>query len=198
MVVLRPAARDLTPLLGPMRMRHGLGPTRDGGGVYPNLLHAEATLRLLGANPVILLPTDNRRLVENALHPEMLDAIARELGTAWTNHAARCAGIDHIGRQTGGDLSLDLSVPFRDLIFPEGAQGVGTRLGDQPILVDFDVPLPGPFGEAVMRIAVPHWMAGRVDPDDRPEPLGHDKDGWRFRLGEHHYVYGRWGLALAT
>lgn len=110
-IVLRPPERDLSALLGNVPERYGLGPMKDGGGVYPDLLQLEATLRLLEAHATIAIPADNRRLVEHALHPEVIDALAAELGTAWLNHAASRAGTAYADRGTAEDLSLDLSVP---------------------------------------------------------------------------------------
>ncbi len=198
-IVLRPAERDLTRLLGPMtNNRHGLGPMDKGGGVYPNLLQIEATLRLLEANPAVTIPADNRRLVEHALHPDVLAALALELGTAWRNHAANRAASDYGDRGTAEDLSLDLNADFRTLVFPDNAEKVATRLGEQQLLVDFETPLAGPFGEAVKRIAIPYWMAYDVGMDDKPEPTGSDAEGERFALGRRRYVYGRWGLVKAV
>jgi CRISPR-associated endonuclease/helicase Cas3 len=194
-VVLRPAERDLSPYLGRVQDRHGLGPMKDGGGVYADLLQLEATLRLLEAELRVSIPADNRRLVERALHPDVLDGLAAELGTAWVNHANDRAGIDFADRGTARDLSLDLATPFRDLVFPDWAEKVAARLGALDLLVDFDPPLPGPFGEDVDRIAIPHWMARGVGPDDQPVLLGEHEEGRLFRLGERTYVYGRWGLA---
>ena len=195
-VVLRPAERDLSPLLGSVRERHGLGPMKHGGGPYPNLLQLEATLRLLEANPTVTIPADNRRMVENALHPDALAAIASELGAAWLNHAADCAGIEYAARGTAQDLSLDLSTPFRELSFPNGGS-IATRLGARDLLIDLAPPLDGPFARQVDRLTIPAWMAKGVGPDDQPTPPAPDEDGWRFKLGRHSFHYGRWGLALA-
>ena len=195
-IVLRPAERDLTPLLGPVRERHGLGPTRHGDGPYPDLLQLEATLRMLEENPVVAIPADNRRLVEGALHPAVLAAIAAELGTAWANHAAACAARAYADRDTADGLSLDLAVPFRDLSFPVGAEAAATRLGARDLLVDLT--LPGPFGRTIHRLAIPSWMAGGIKPDDEATSPITDEDGWRFQLGERRFVYGRWGLSPAA
>jgi CRISPR-associated endonuclease/helicase Cas3 len=196
-IVLRPADRDLSRLLGAVSDRHGLGPMDKGGGVYPDLLQIEATLRLLEAEQMIDIPADNRRLVENALHPDMLALIARSLGPAWGNHAANRHAGDFAERDSAIKLSLDLSIPFRELSFPTGDEVIATRLGEQPLLVNVIPAIPGPFGSPIGRIAIPHWMARGIGPDDEPELLGPDEDGTRFRLGKRRFVYGRWGLAEA-
>lgn len=53
----------------------------------------------------------------------------------------------------------------------------------------------GPFGKPVERLTIPHWMSRGVQPNDQPVGTGQDEDGWHFRLANHSYVYGRWGLA---
>lgn len=190
-VVLTPADRDLSPFLGSVAERHGLGPATHSGGPYPDLLQLEATLRLLEANPAVTLPADNRRLVEGALHPQVLDELAAELGTAWQNHAADRAGRNYADHGMAEDLSLDLSTAFRDLVFPDGAEIVATRLGARDLLVDITPTLEGPFGQPVDRIALPHWMAPRAGAEEKATTL----DPTRFALGDRHYIYDRWGLA---
>ena len=190
-IVLRPA--DLAPLLD--RADHGLGPMADGPGVYPNLLQLAATLRVIDATPEVSIPADNRHLVEHALHPEVIDALADALGTAWKNHHAACRTLAFADDRTGKDLSLDLSQDFRDLVFPDMSETVATRLGARDLLVDFPDPLPGLFGEEVTRLRIPHWMARGVAAEDMPEVLANDEAGAHFRLGARSYTYGRWGLA---
>ena len=41
-------------------------------------------------------------------------------------------------------------------------------------------------------------MAGTVGEAEKPELLGGDADGQRFRLGGREHVYGRWGLLPAS
>ena len=200
-VVLRPAKRDLASLLDTrserhgMSERHGLGPLRDGRGVYPNLIQMEATLRLLEAKAVVTIPADNRSLVERALHSDMLSGIADGLGTAWINHLNDCAGAFFADGGMARDSSLDLGTRFRDLFFADASEKVAARLGEQNLLVDFREVLDGPFGEPVARVSIPHWMARGIGPEDKPEALGGHEDGEAFRLGGRRYVYGRWGLA---
>lgn len=180
-LVLRPAERDLTPLLTRKGGCHGLG-----GQAYPNLVQIEATLRRIEETPDIVIPRDNRRLVEGALHREAMTAVADALGTAWRNHAAQRSGGVAADGQTAGQIALDLSQRFTQLDWQDAAQAM-TRLGERDLLVDFDPPLPGPFGAEVRRIAVPHWMA-----QDRG--MLAREGGNRFRLGDRVLCYDQWGL----
>lgn len=180
-VVLRPAGRDLTPLLARAAGFHGLG-----GHVYPNLVQLEATLRRIEKTPDIVIPRDNRRLVEGALHPQALAEVEQELGTAWQNHGAERSGGVSAAGQTAAQVALDLSQRFTDLDWRD-AEAAVTRLGGHDLLIDLDPPLPGPFGKPVGRIRVPHWMAGKATRVERDGATGLRLDGRALR-------YDQWGL----
>ena len=195
-IVLNPAERNLAALLGRVRARHGLGPLRDGRGVYPDLLQLEATLRLLEEHGTVSIPADNRRLVERAFHPEMRDVLATELGTDWLNHDADIMGIAYAERGTAVAQAVDFSTEFRALVFPV-SELLRTRLGDKDLLVDFAPPFTGPFGQPVARLSIPHWMAQGIGSDDQPELLDETEEGQRLRLGPRAFTYGRWGLIPA-
>jgi CRISPR-associated endonuclease/helicase Cas3 len=195
-IVLRPASRDLSPLLAKTyRERHGLGPYSHGGGPYPDLVQLEGTLRVLKANPVVSIPADNRRLVEGALHPEIAEAIGQEGDATWRNHANDRAGVRYGDADRAKRQSLDLSIPFSKLSFPVDAQSMTTRLGARDLLIDFAPPLDGPFGAPIARVRIPSWLAGGVTPADEPTAITPDGDGWRFDLGPRRFRYDRWGLA---
>lgn len=197
-VVLVPEERDLSAYLGRVRERHGLGPIRDGLGVYPDLLVLEATLRLIEANEAVVIPADNRRLVEGALHPEVTDGLRRALGTAWINHANAQDGTAMAERALARRWALNLSAPFGSLIFPDRDEAITTRLGTRDRLLDFDPPFAGPFGLAVERLTIPGWMAGAVPPDAVAVVDDSGSGGTLFRLAERGFHYGRWGLEAAT
>ena len=187
-LVLRPPERDLSPLLGKTNgARHGLG------SVYPNVVQLEATLRLLEDTPEIVIPRDNRRLVERALHPEALAAvIAGDI--VWSNHANERAGGDHAAAESARRIALDLSQPFRTLTFADVDEEVATRLGARDLLVDLPEPLASPFGGVVTRIAIPHHMARGIGARDEPQLI----DANSFHLGTRCFGYDQWGLhALA-
>ena len=188
-LVLRPEERDLTPWLDRgRRERHGLG------NVYPNLLHLEATLRLLEERPDIAIPRDNRLLVERALHPEALAPIQQEGGAAWINHGHTLAGGVVADGQRASGVALDLSLPFNQLVFPDDMADVTTRLGARDLLLDLDPPLAGPFGGQVTRIALPGWMVGQVALGAPVERLDDRRFRFRFRFGGRDYRYDQWGL----
>ena len=184
-LVLRPEERDLTPWLDAgRRERHGLG------HVYPNLLHLEATLRLLEDRPDIAIPRDNRLLVERTLHPQALAVIQQEGGGAWINHGNRLAGGVVADGEKASTVALDLSRRFDELVFPDDMTAVTTRLGARDLLLDLDTPLSGPFGREVRRIALPGWMTGNASPGAPVERL----DDRRFRFAGRDYLYDQWGL----
>ncbi len=193
-IVMRPAMRDMTPLLVAGRPSQGLGRR----GPYPDIVQLEATLRVLEANPVMTIPADNRRLVEQALHPQALAAIIANADAGWHNHAAAQRGATAGDIEAARRVSLDWSVPFSDLEFPDRAEAVATRLGARDLLIDLPIPLEGPFGEPVSRIGIPAWMAGDVALDEQPSSAVRDGDGWRFRLGRRSFRYDRWGLTSAA
>lgn len=185
-VLLRPTERDLSSLLG-TSSRHGLG------SVYPDPIQLEATLRVLESGPEIRIPRDNRRLVEGALHPDVLDGIARDLGADWVNHANRHAGAVFADGRSAAQVALDLSHRFTDLLYPDDLSAVTTRLGARDLLVDVDSALAGPFGQAVRRFAIPGWMIREVDATAPVERV----DDRHFRIGARRFRYDQWGLHVA-
>lgn len=187
-VVLRPAARDLSVLLGRTSgARQGLG------SVYPNLVQLEATLRVLEAMPEIVIPRDNRQLVERALHPDALAAISAQ-GAAWHNHAAERAGGELASAEAARRLALDLSQPFRTLTFADVDEAIVTRLGARDLLIDLPEPIASPFasnfGEGVTRIAIPAHMARGIGARDEVRVTGAS----HFEIGERRFGYDQWGL----
>lgn len=186
-IVLRPGARDLTPLLTG-RALHGLGGAKRRAP-YPDLLPVEATLALLEAMPTIVIPRDNRLLVERALHPELLDALAERLGVGWQNHRRERSGGVAVDAQAAGQVALDFRRRFTELPPFGGGEAVATRLGAWDLLVDLSEPLAGAFGGTIDRIAIPAWMAPGVGAAP-VEPI----DARRFAIGPYRFVYDQWGL----
>lgn len=189
-IVLRPVERDLTPLLYG-RALHGLGGVKRIAP-YPDMLPIEATLALLEAVPQIVIPRDNRMLVERALHPALLDALADTLGGDWQNHRRQRNGGALVDAETAASIALDLGKRFTALRPFEGGEAIATRLGARDLLLDLPEALDGAFGGTIDRIAIPAWMVEGAD-SATVERI----DGRQFALGPKRFRYDRWGLARA-
>ena len=194
--VATPAGRNLSPYLGRVPRRHGLGPSGETGqGVYANLVSIEATLRLLEdlaqrGSPLVV-PEDNRRLVEMATHPEVLDAISKELG--WEAFTTRFEGRLLSERQLAGCHSLDLGRPFSELDpFPED-EAIRTRLDQDDWRVELEDRPIGPFGAPISALTIPGWMAKglTLDAPIRATPTA---KGIEVTVGERRFDYDRFGL----
>jgi len=172
---------------------YGLGPAaRDGSGVYPNLLALEATLRLIRADPVWVIPEMNRPLVEAGVDPDRLAARAAELGPDWVAHLDRAQGRDGAMRQQAGLVRLDRTrhFTFEEGIFPP--EGARTRLGSDSLELTLPAPALGAFGGPVRHFALPHHMLKGADPEE-VEVL-ETGDGVEIRCGRTTYLYGPAGL----
>lgn len=196
-VVLVPAERDLTPYLGRVAERHGLGPVGDGqGGIYANLPAIEATWRELETRTELEGPTHNRELVERTTHPGTWEAIERELD--WIDAGTKREGVLLNDRRPARDHALDLGIPFADLRpFPGNDESVRTRIGDSSRFVANDPPLRGPFGRPTGTLQVPGWMMGGETPDAtvRATPI---EGGFTLETGARRFVYDRFGLRQAS
>jgi len=189
--VLTPSNGDLAPNL--TRPRNGLGRFRDGGGVYADVRILEATRRLIEAGPKICIPADNRRLVESATHPEALQAI-ETLGEAWAVHAQQVEG-DTGARRASAKLGLlPLDTPFSELAFPDDVK-LATRLGAADRVVEFEPPMPGPFGKAIRELPIRHHLLPPgLALDAQAYDICPEPGGFRFQLGNARYRYSRLGL----
>lgn len=193
-VILTPKEYDLDPLL--TRPAHGLGRFPNGGGVYPDLRIIEATRWLIESNPQIDIPTDNRRLVEGATHPTILEAIQQESGAAWVRHANEVEGEIIAMRVAANNQILEIDKPFNDdnAEFPRD-QRIATRLGAADRLITFEPPPIGPFGEPIRRLPIPsHQLPEGLPLEAEPERVETDRGITEFNLGNQRYRYSRLGL----
>lgn len=191
-VVLTPAGNDLSPLLA--KSKFGLGRFHNGGGVYDDLRVVEATRRLLVEMPAVCIPDNNRYLVEAATHPDRLHALAAELGAVWQAQAEKLEGDTSAEKAVGRLHMLDTTQEFGEFEFPTGVQ-IATRLGAQDRVVNFDPPLPGPFGESLKALPIRHHLLPKDLPlDADATAIQADDNGIAFQLGGAAYRYSRLGL----
>ncbi|MFP4245602.1 MAG: CRISPR-associated helicase Cas3' [Halochromatium sp.] len=183
--------QDLSPLL--KRARHGLGPFRDGDGIYPDLRTVEVTRRMIQERPTIRIPADNRLLVEAATHPERLRAL-ETLGEDWQRLGQQIDGRTGAERGIAQLHGLDIDTPFDEQPgFPTDLD-IATRLGERDRLLTFDPALIGPFGEPLQRLPVRHFLVKGIAPDAQPASIERHEDAILFTLENTRFRYSRLGL----
>jgi len=168
---------------GQVNSRGGLGL------VYADLRIVQLTLTLIGCGRTIVIPCDNRELVERATHPE---ALATLNSPAWREHTASLFGTA-TAAEIAAHSSLLLELPFGELRFPNIAARLATRLG----LRDRTLPLRGihrsPFGRVLNEITIP----GHLCPDTESTNIDNieaTRGGIQFHYGDQLYSYSRFGL----
>jgi CRISPR-associated endonuclease/helicase Cas3 len=190
--VLTPPDHDLSPML--KASRHGLGPLRDGGGVYPDLRIIEATRALIAERPEVSIPADNRYLVEAATHPECLCEIEAQGGASWKHLAQQVEGRTGAERAVGHIHALDFAKEFGTEGFPEHVD-IATRLGTQDWLVQFETGLISPFGASLHQLPIRHFLLpSSLDTDTQPTGVSVSAGVTDFTLGTAHFRYSRLGL----
>lgn len=171
-------------------MRHGLGPSKNGTGVYRDLGVIEATWALLEGRDRIRTPDDCRMLVEGATHPEAVEAAAARAGL----DRAPIIGAENGEVQEARRAVLDsVERRFTSLLFPDDEK-LFTRLGLQDLRITLDPPRPGPFGTPISALAIPGHMAKGIDPEADPNISG-EGEQLEVRLAGKGFAYDRLGLA---
>lgn len=188
-VLLTPRERDLLAI---SLTRYGLGPRRDGHGIYPDLRLAELTLRLAERHPRWTIPDMNRFLVEAATHGSQLDELDAE-DARWQAGGDQQSGIRFGQLYEAGNARLDRTTPFTDCVIPRNEK-FGTRLGADDRAVLFQPALTGPFGEKVSLVRLPGFLATEIPPDAAPAKVVENETAIRFSLGAKLFSYSRFGL----
>lgn len=186
-------------------MRYGLGATKDGGGIYRDLLGLEATCRLIGEHPVWTIPAMNRMLVERATHGDTLRELANELGDRWVDHERGTFGSAAAERSVARGHLLDRSAPFdEEVTFHDQDEQIRTRLGEDGPRIVLAESRTGPFGVSVRTFNLPAHLFRR---GTRGLPTKHEIDaayadptpeGLTLSLGEWALHYDRMGVRSCT
>lgn len=190
-LVLAPPEGLTTCLERPL---HGLGPLRDGRGVYPNVIATEATRRFLMAEPSLFVPRDNRALVESAVHCEALRRLAEALGPDWIAHWQEMEGTAFGDRGAAANVCFDPDQQFDEVNVWSLDEQIATRLGLRDRSVQFAEPPKSPFGSSIRQLHIPAHLAPDTASDVEAELLSQDAEGFVFRFGARTFAYRRMGL----
>ena len=179
-------------------LRYGLGMSRDGG-IYRDLRVLEMTRRLVTENPVWVIPSDNRMLVEEGTHPERLEALEQELGPHWNELAQDADGRAMAERNVARLHVIDRGKPFADLEYLGRDEAVRTRLGEDGPRIKLLEPVMGPFGQRVRTFNLPRHMFRSGDGMPSKEEIEaawaeSSPDGLILRVGSRSFRYDRAGI----
>lgn len=139
----------------------------------------------------------NRSLVEQATHPDVLKALAKNLGTRWKQHETS------VDNKAGADgtladrVRLNRERPFDRQPFPDPAvEGpIRTRLGEDGPRIELPKPVTGPFGLPVRTFSMPAHLfkpppgAKKIDAAEaQPAPE------FLLTVGPHVFEYDATGI----
>ena len=178
---------------------NGLGGWKadDGGfnGIYCDLAGLELTRRRNTDKCVWRIPEMNRSLVERATHPDCTAKLIADKGDAWDRYDRLNGGARAAESLVARLNVLDRAEPFDgSLRFPSSDEQIITRLGEEGVVLTFDSPISGPFGQPITRIAVPaRWSQG-ITGDDHIE-ITPGTSGTVLSVANRCFLYSREGLS---
>ena len=176
--------------------------SRDGGGIYTDLLCLDETLNAVRDDPIWSIPRMNRSLVERATHEGRLMQKAQELGGKWLEHWQQGWGQAAAQAQIAREHVLDRRQP---LTIDGGRQGISfpseekvrTRLGQDGPRLRLAEPCLGPFGKIVQTFNLPAHMFGNAPSDsDDIERVQAEGQPWGLilKVEDRTFRYDRAGV----
>ena len=160
------------------------------GRVYTDPRIVQRSLDVLRQRPTLVLPDDNRSLVEQCTHEDALNELP---DPRWRRLAKEIYGRAMQHGQLAQSMVLPLE-PFGELHYPGSDERVATRLGEDGWTVGLAHPVSHCFGTMINSLTVPHWLlpGSRPWPEEvRPEAID---GGFGFALGPRRFRYTRFGL----
>lgn len=194
--VLLPEEADFSVFLNPR------GEVRRGnlaglGSVYEDLRILQLTRDLVSAGPVIVIPRDNRHLVETATHPDRLDQLQ---GDAWRQHAQHIEGIGG-AQQSAAHAAAMPNEHFGEFMFPSAVEEhLATRLGLNGRTLSLGGNYSSPFGQIITEINIPGHLAPKEE-IEQAHLVSLEGDILFIQAdtaGQHNYRYSRFGLEKTT
>ncbi len=161
------------------------------GSVYEDLRSLELTYRSLREKPEVLIPDDNRLLVERATHPEALNSLS---GERWAEHRNLICGKGLAKEIAANTITSMFDQYFGQLEFVEAGRAVATRLGADQLCLPLDRPVTSPFGNTLSQMVIPGHMAPRELKDGLITVEEEGGGAIILRCEERCYRYSKYGL----
>jgi CRISPR-associated endonuclease/helicase Cas3 len=162
------------------------------GSVYEDLRALELTRQVLETQPLVSVPSDNRRLVEAVTHPDRLDSLT---GAKWKSYGESAEGIGLAKRIQAGYVCIDYTKYFGEVRFNELGEAIGTRLGAGSLQLPLNEMAISPFGQALREVVIPDHMAPSA-PGEVITVESADDGVIVMRCADRRYQYSRYGLEV--
>lgn len=160
------------------------------GSVYEDVRTLERTWQIINEHPVVVIPRDNRLLVEKATHPESLNMLNSD---CWNAHGQAMWGKDAARAIAASTVSSTYDQYFGEFRFVDSGTKVTTRLGADQYRVLLSKAVESPFRQILREMTIPSHMA----PSETPEVAVVEavEDGAIvFRWSDKLYRYSSLGL----
>ncbi|HET8656965.1 MAG TPA: CRISPR-associated helicase Cas3' [Longimicrobiaceae bacterium] len=165
---------------------------------YPNYADGELTLRTMADHPEIVIPRDNRMLVELVYHPDRRESLWED--AAWSEYLCK-AETARRNREWMGEqarLKFDRTYTGSATDFDNAQErSIRTRLGDETVRVELPAAVHCWYSEPhepICWVDLPAWALPHAEEGEweLPAPVWDpEPDGTaRFRLGNVCYRYG--------
>jgi CRISPR-associated endonuclease/helicase Cas3 len=163
--------------------------------VYRNALHLEATRQLISELSSIVVPDENRGLVEMGTHPDRLRELATSLGQKWLLHLERLTGLNDSEDAKAKKMLLRWNVyPDEDCnLLLDNMSEVYTRLGCDTISVRAD--FMSFSGQRVSELSVRANELGHISKDMKATIIDTSAEETVLEVGESLFRYDRTGLS---
>jgi CRISPR-associated endonuclease/helicase Cas3 len=171
------------------------------GSVYDDLRIIEATWMALGQrvqrkNP-ISIPRDNRTLVEEATHPDVLRQI-KQSDPRWAAHAGYLRTERREEMLGARNARIDHSQEFTADVNQFPSRRPKTRLGDEDIVVALEPEMTTPFGNTVEELTLsPHFFDAGTRPENGTASATRTSDGFTFTFAGATFSYTALGIQKA-
>ena len=172
--------------------------TVPGAGTVYSALHIKSTFDVLSGRADITIPEENREVVEESLHPETLDALARQ--APFDKIKSAMQNQDLVQRVKASHGGIDWGASYPEQAFP--SKRVPTRLGLMTILAELPEDVNTPLGHTTRRVPLSPFFfdAEELDAmgeDPRAEILQITSDGFTFTVVGRPFSYTATGIQKA-
>ena len=197
-VVLTPEERDMTANIRDSGQAYP-NPGPGLGSVYNDLRIIEATWRALESRSSISIPRDNRVLVEESVHPEIIQAVTNS-SEKWIDHERYVRTDERSDVMEAKNNVLYFNKRFTADTNKFSGKRLPTRLGEPDVRIEFPTSVKSPFGNQISGVTLPPHL---FDSDERPgdgeaTDLQVTKEGFTFTFAGEDFIYTNLGIEKET